>query len=60
MRTHTICFGVEIRSGPEVIKKVFMLISAGYDILDAHKYKNIMKFSFVQVQISLECYFSCL
>ena len=36
-----------------------MLSSAEHEILDAHKYKNIKKFSFIQAQISLKCYFSC-
>ena len=37
----------------------FMLNSAEYEILNAHKYKIIKKFSFFQAQISLQCYFSC-
>ena len=44
--------------GPEVIKK-FMLNSAEHESLNAHKYKNIKKFSIFQAQISLECYLSC-
>ena len=32
---------------------------AKHEILNADKYKNIKKFSFIQAQISLECYFSC-
>ena len=31
--------------GPEVIKNIFMLISAEHEILNAHKYKYIKKFS---------------
>ena len=30
-----------------------MLISAEYEILNAHKYRNIKKFSFLQAQINL-------
>ena len=33
------------QTGPEVIK-IFMLISAEHEILNAHKYKNIKKPSF--------------
>ena len=32
-----------------------MLNSAEYEILNAHKYENIKKFSFFQAQIRLEC-----
>ena len=39
-------------------KTFFMLHSAEREILNAHKYKYIKKFSFFQAQISLECYFS--
>ena len=34
-----------------------MLNSAEHEILNAHKYKNIKKFSIFQSHISLECYF---
>ena len=37
----------------------FMFNSAKREILNAHKYKNIKKFSFIQALISLECCFSC-
>ena len=40
-------------------KTFFMLISTDHEILNAHEYKNINKFSFFQPQISRECYFSC-
>ena len=40
-------------------KTFFMLNSAEHDILNAHKYKNIKKFSIFQAYISLGCYFSC-
>ena len=43
---------------PEAIKN-FMLNSAEHEFLNAHRYKNIKKFSISQAQISLECYFSC-
>ena len=49
---------VKIQIRPRVYKKVFMLNSAEHEILYAHKYKNINKFSFFQAQISLEHYFS--
>ena len=45
-------------SGPKVIKKI-MLISAEHGLLNAHRYKNIKKFSIFQVQVSIECYLSC-
>ena len=48
-----------IHPGPEVIKEVSILNSAEQEILNAHKYKNIKKFSFFQVQISLKCYVFC-
>ena len=41
--------------GPEVIKLFFMLNSVEHEILNAHKYKNIKKFSFFLTQISREC-----
>ena len=40
-------------------KTFFMLNSAELEILKAHKYKNIKKFSFFQAQRRVECYFSC-
>ena len=40
-------------------KTFFMLNSAGHEILNAHKYKNMKKLSIFQAQISQECYFSC-
>ena len=40
-------------------KTFFMLNSVEHKILYAHKYKDITKFSFFQIQISRECYFSC-
>ena len=36
---------------------VFMLNSAEYEILNAHKHKNIKKFGCFQAHIGLECYF---
>ena len=42
---------------PRGYKTFFMLNSIGHEILNAHKYKNIKKFSFFQTQISRECYF---
>ena len=38
-------------------KTFFMLNYVEHEILKAHKYKNIKKFSFFQTQISRECYF---
>ena len=40
-------------------KTFFVLNSVEHEISNAHKYKNIKKFSFCQAQISGECYFSC-
>ena len=45
---------------PRGYKTFFLLNSAEHEILNAHKYENIKKFSIFQAQISLECYFSCL
>ena len=40
--------------------KIFsMLNSVEDEIVNAHKYKNIKKFSFFQTLISRECFFSC-
>ena len=44
---------------PQGYKTFFMLNSAEHKILIAHMYENIKKFSILQAQISLECYFSC-
>ena len=38
-------------------KFFFMLNSAKHEILNAHKHKNIKKFSCFQAQVGLECYF---
>ena len=46
-------------SWPRGYKTFFMLSSAEHKIINAHKYKNIKKYSFFQAQISLECSFSC-
>ena len=43
---------------PRGYKTFFMLNSNEHEILNAHKYKNIMKFGSFVAQISLECYFS--
>ena len=40
-------------------KTFFVLNSVEHEISNAHKYKNIKKFSFCQAQISGECCFSC-
>ena len=40
-------------------KTFFVLNSVEHEISNAHKYKNIKKFSFCQARISGECYFSC-
>ena len=45
--------------GLKVIKKIFMLNSVEHEILNAHKYINMKKFSFFQAKMSIECYFSC-
>ena len=44
---------------PRGYKTFFTLNSVEHEILNAHTYKNIKKFSFFQTQISRECYFSC-
>ena len=49
--------GLEPRAGG--YKTFFMLNSVEHEILNAHKYKNIKKFSFFQILVSGECYFSC-
>ena len=36
-----------------------MLNSTEHEILNAHKYEIVKKFSILQAQIILECYFSC-
>ena len=46
-----------IEPGPEVIR-FFMLNSAEQEILNAHKYESIKKYSIFEAQKSLECYFS--
>ena len=46
-------------TSPLGYKTFFMLNSVERRILNAHKYKTIKQFSTFQVQISLECYFSC-
>ena len=46
-------------SQPQGYERIFMLNSAEQEILNVNKYKNIKKFSLIQAQISLECYFSC-
>ena len=48
-----------VASRPRGYKTFPMLNSIEHEILNAHKCKNIEKFSFFQAQISLECYFSC-
>ena len=48
-----------MQSGPKVIKLFFMLNSVDHEILNARKFRNIKKFSFIQAQISIECYSSC-
>ena len=42
---------------PRGYKTFFMLNSIEHEILNAHKYKNIKTFGFLQALISLECYF---
>ena len=40
-------------------KTFFVVNSVEHEISNAHKYRNIKKFSCCQAQISGECYFSC-
>ena len=51
--------GLGVLNWAQGYKTFFMLNSVEYEILNAHKYKNIKKFGFLQTQISPECYFSC-
>ena len=44
---------------PRGNKTFFMLNSVEHEILNAHKCENIKKFSSLQAQIGLECYFPC-
>ena len=37
-------------------KTFFMLNLAEHEILNAHQYKNVVKFSMFQAQMILECY----
>ena len=48
----------QIRFGARRLKKNNMLNSPEHEILNAHQYKNIEKFSIFHAQISLECFFS--
>ena len=48
-----------LRSGHKVIKLVSFSTQLSMKFLNAHKYKNMKKFSFLQAQISLEYYSSC-
>ena len=50
---------LKIYSWPRGYKTFFILNSVEHEISNAHKYKNIKKFSFFQAQISGEGYFSC-
>ena len=58
-----LCFRAKIICGilvrPRGYKKNIVLNFAENEILDAHKYENIKKFSIFLAQISLECYFFC-
>ena len=49
-----------MQTGPKVVKEFFMLNSAEHEILNAHKYKNIKKFSILQAQIPLDAIFPAL
>ena len=49
---------VNVENWPRGYKTFFMLNSVEHKILNAHKYKNINKFSIFPAQISPECYFS--
>ena len=57
-----LCTGGDLlanKSGPEVIKLFSCSTELSMQIFNAHKSKNIKKFSFFQTQISRECFFSC-
>ena len=57
--SHLLLRGLSAETRPRSYKTFSMLNSVEHEILNAHKYKNIKKFSFLQAQMSLECYFSC-
>ena len=46
-----------LKSRPDVIKLFLILNIAEHEILNAHKFKNLKKFSIFQEHISLECFF---
>ena len=48
-----------LKTWPQCYKTFLMLNSAEHEILNAHKYKSIKKFSIFQAQIGLKHYFSC-
>ena len=50
---------VMMMNWPQGYKTFSILNSIEHEILNAHKCKNIEKFSFFHAQISVECYFSC-
>ena len=59
IRIALFCFGYSFAEAwPRGYKTFFMLNSVEHKILNAHKYKNINKFSIFPAQISPECYFS--
>ena len=47
----------ELKPGPKITKRTFMLNSDEHEILKAHKNENLKKLSVFQAQISLECFF---
>ena len=63
------CMGKQCISWAQGYKPFFVLNSAEHEILNAHKYKSIKKFSipqakirnsaFLRLRLSLERYFSC-
>ena len=60
---HQLCLrysGTLTPTAPTAIRlwETFTFYSAEHEILNAHKYENIKKFSIFQAQICLECYFS--
>ena len=56
--SHTVDETPVSQTRPRGYKTFFVLNSVEHEILNAHKYKNIKKFSLFKAQLSLECYFS--
>ena len=51
------CFALEHVTWARGYKTFFVLNLVEHEISNAHKYKNIKKFSVFKAQLSLDCYF---